>query len=98
MIIKFIANKHDFIRESNKAALLRVDYDKYVWIPNQFIELFGLINMVKVIAPDDIRLNLYQGDLKFLQLLEQKDKLTDIGNVSIELVKKMYYKYNNFTI
>lgn len=98
MIIKFIANKQDFIRESNRATLLRVDYDKYVWIPNQFIELFGLINMVKIIAPGDIKLNLYQGELKSLPLLEHKDKLTDIGNISIELVKRMYYKYNNFSI
>lgn len=98
MIIKFIANKHDFIRESNKAALLRVDYDKYVWIPNQFIELMGLINMVKLIVPDDIKLKIYQGELKFLQQLEKKDTLTPIGTITIELVKKMYYKYNNFTV
>lgn len=98
MIIKFVVNNHDFIRESNKALLLRVGLYNYVWVPCSLIEPYTLVQQSKLIIPDDMRFTLYKGDLKTLWKLENKDKITPFLEISTSELKERYYRYQNMSI
>lgn len=98
MIVKFIIDNHDVIRESSNSVLLRIGADKFCWVPKQFIELFDLVQQSKVLAPDDMQFNCLSGDINKIWVLEKKDNLTNLGNKKITEIKEMYYKWINYTL
>lgn len=98
MIIKWVIDNHDAIRESDKAILLRVNHDHYCWIPTQFIEPFALCQQSKIIVPDDIRFKLLKGNMNTLWCIENETHLIDLGTVPVKTIKTMYYRYHNFKI
>lgn len=99
MIVKFIIDNHDVVRESDNSVLLQIAADHYCWIPKQFIELYGLVQQSKVFAPDDIKFAVYKSsNMKKIWVLEHKDQLDHIENLSVNDIKNKYYKWINFTM
>lgn len=98
MIIKFVVDNHDFIRESNKALLLRIGVDQYVWIPCSLIEPYSLVQQAKIIIPDDMKFMIWEGDLQTIWMIEKKDKLTKCFYILANELKEKYYKWNNMMI